>query len=101
MMKTAVSTRKSYHNNLDQSFPEKLMDILSLESNSHIITWLPHGKSFIFLDQDQFAQDLIPSHFGKCKFASFLRKLYRWGFRQIVKGPDAGSYFHPVSEVIV
>jgi len=72
------------------------MDILSLESSSHIITWLPHGKSFIFLDQDQFAQDLIPSYFGTCKFASFLRKLYRWGFRQIVKGPDAGSYFHPL-----
>jgi len=95
-MKTAVSSRKYPRNNLDQSFPEKLMDILSLEITSHIITWLPHGKSFIFLDQDQFAQDLIPSYFGKCQFASFLRKLYRWGFRQIVKGPDAGSYFHPL-----
>jgi len=75
----------------------QLMNLLSCDDKVEIITWLPHGKSFIFLDQKRFVEEVMPMHFGKCKFASFSRKLYRWGFRQITKGPDAGSYFHTVS----
>jgi len=77
------------------------MEILALERYSHIITWLPHGKSFIFLDEEQFSENLMPLYFAKCKFSSFLRKLYRWGFRQVTKGHDAGSFFHTVGLKII
>ena len=41
-------------------------------------------------------EDKVPAGFvdGACKFASFTRKLYRWGFRQISRGPDQDSFFH-------
>ena len=58
------------------------------------IHWMPHGKSFAITDPDAFSADVLPRYFKSTKFKSFTRKLYRWGFRQITKGPDKGSYYH-------
>ena len=55
---------------------------------------MPHGKSFAITDPDAFSADVLPRYFKSTKFKSFTRKLYRWGFRQITKGPDKGSYYH-------
>lgn len=78
------------------SFPQKLMEILSSQNVSHIITWLPEGRSFVLLDEEKFADEVLPNYFNECKYTSFVRKLYRWGFRKLKKGPDCGSYFHPL-----
>jgi len=75
-------------------FPERLMEMLSDETITDSICWLPHGRSFLVVNPTKFTHDVQPEYFGACKFASFTRKLYRWGFRQISKGPDAESYFH-------
>ena len=75
-------------------FPERLMEMLSDETITDSICWLPHGRSFLVVNPTKFTHEVQPEYFGACKFASFTRKLYRWGFRQISKGPDAESYFH-------
>jgi hypothetical protein len=57
----------------------KMMELLSNEVNSEIITWLPHGNGFIILDKKRFTKELMPKFFGKkSKFTSFTRKLNRW-----------------------
>lgn len=76
------------------TFPEKLMEMLSGAGSDDCMTWLPHGKSFVIVSVEKLARDLLPVYFKDPKFSSFVRKLYRWGFRQIEKGPDAQSFFH-------
>ena len=75
-------------------FPQKLMEILSNKDYADIISWLPHGRSFIFHSPERFTESILPHYLKECKFSSFTRKLYRWGFRQVSKGPDAESFFH-------
>jgi hypothetical protein len=58
------------------------------------IAWLPHGRSFEVCNPDKFSKDILPTYFKQAKFSSFTRKLYRWGFRHITKGPDANSFYH-------
>lgn len=58
------------------------------------IHWMPHGKAFVITDPDAFSTEVLARYFKSTKFKSFTRKLYRWGFRQITKGPDKGSYHH-------
>lgn len=33
-------------------------------------------------------------YFGDAKYASFTRRLKRWGFHRISKGPNSGGYYH-------
>lgn len=77
-------------------FPIILYDIICSDSNSDIITWLPSGKAFLITDKKKFARDIIPRHFPQMvKFTSFTRKLARWGFQRVPRGPYIGSYYHP------
>lgn len=89
-------------------FPQRLMRILSDPSISDIITWLPHGRSFVIIQQEVLAIKVLPRYFPEsasssskansasaaCKYPSFTRKLNRWGFRQVTRGPDAGAFHH-------
>jgi len=75
-------------------FPQRLMKILSDESNSTIISWLPHGKSFIIRKKDRFINEVLPLHFKQLKYTSFTRKLHRWGFILVRNGQEKGSYYH-------
>ena len=83
------------------TFPQKLMVVLDNEELSDIITWLPHGKGFIILQKKKFAAEVMKMYFKHSKFTSFTRKLNRWGFTRIAKGPEAGSYYHKVSVFII
>jgi len=100
--------------NLDGSkliFPQRLMHILNETSISDVITWLPHGQSFVIVKPIVFTEKILPVYFpessGSCsekkslkasnssvKYPSFTRKLNRWGFRQISRGTDAGAFHH-------
>lgn len=83
-------------------FPQRLMRILSDKDVHHIITWLPHGRAFVIVEPEELAEKVLPKHFPesctggnqKCKYPSFTRKLNRWGFRQVTRGPDAGAFHH-------
>lgn len=69
-----------------KTFPEKLMDMLDNEDVQDAITWLPGGKSFSIINPNKFTDNVLPRFFKQAKFESFVRKLYRWGFRQVDKG---------------
>jgi len=83
-------------------FPERLLSILNDTSLSDIITWLPHGRSFVIIRPDVFAEKVMPTYFpspdarSSTKYPSFTRKLNRWGFRQATRGPDTGAFHHPL-----
>lgn len=95
-------------------FPSRLHSVLADPTVRDIVTWLPHGKSFVVLRPDVFVNQVLPRYFaaegskrgvaganetatsieGVHKYPSFTRKLNRWGFRQISRGPDAGAFCH-------
>lgn len=76
------------------TFPQKLMAVLETDQLSDVITWLPHGKGFIILQKKKFASDIMPLYFKHSKFTSFTRKLNRWGFTRVPRGPETGAYYH-------
>lgn len=72
------------------------MEVLSNSQLSDIITWLPNGKGFIILQKRKFATEVMPMYFKHSKFTSFTRKLNRWGFTRVTRGPESGAYYHKV-----
>jgi len=76
------------------TFPQKLMEVLSDPKVSSTITWLPHGKGFVILQKRKFACEVMPLYFKHSKFTSFTRKLNRWGFSRVSRGPEMGAYYH-------
>lgn len=65
-------------------FPQRLMEILSDPSLSEIISWLPHGRSFVIIRPDIFTEEVLPKYMppvdsrASTKYPSFTRKLNRW-----------------------
>ena len=70
------------------------MEILSNESHADIISFLPHGKGFMIYQKKRFANEILPKYFKEAKFTSFTRKLNRWNFTRITRGPETGAYYH-------
>lgn len=92
---TLQSERFEYGYNHHDCFPAILHDIISDNENSDIVTWLPSGTSFLITDKKQFAQSIFPRYFPQmAKYTSFTRKLARWGFQRVSRGPYIGSYYH-------
>ena len=58
-----------------KNFPELLYDVLSVQENAHILSWLPHGKGFIIHDKQRFVDYILPRYFDGAKFTSFTRRL--------------------------
>jgi len=77
-----------------KTFPQRLMELLSREDTSESIAWMPKGDAFVIKNQNSFVEKILPRFFKKTKFTSFKGKLYRWGFRRVMKGENAGAYFH-------
>lgn len=77
------------------NFPESLFAILSNTDHSSIIEWLPHGRSFVILNRDEFAKRVLPVYFRHSNLTSFNRQLNGYGFDEIKIGPNKKSYFHP------
>jgi len=75
-------------------FPKQLHDILSNEAYYNIIRWLPHGKSFVILKKQKFVEAVSTKYFKETKYTSFTRKLNRWQFIRVSRGPDTGAYHH-------
>jgi len=76
------------------NFPKKLFDILQKPEHQDVLMWLSGGKAFIILDKERFVSDIIPIYFKACQFPSFARKLKRWKFVRVPKGPYAGAFYH-------
>ena len=73
----------------------QLHEILSKEEHQSIMSWLPHGKGFFIHKKKALAEKVLPYYFKESKFTSFTRKLNRWGFTRVTRGPESGAYYHP------
>jgi hypothetical protein len=71
-----------------------LIEILGKEELSDIISWLPHGKGFFIYKKKRFALEVLPKYWKQAKFTSFTRKLNRWGYTRVTRGPETGAYYH-------
>jgi hypothetical protein len=74
-------------------FPLKLMQVLSDEQYSNIISWMPNGRSFVIIRPRSFVKEILPKDFKSAQYASFTRKLMRWGFSKCEDG--TGEFSHP------
>jgi hypothetical protein len=80
---------------MEQTFPSKLHYMLDhgLEENEKsIVTWQPHGRAFLVLDQARFVAELLPNWFRQNKYQSFQRQLNSYGFQRITQGRDKVCY---------
>jgi hypothetical protein len=99
--KASASSNNNNNNNNKKNkdiFPQVLMKILDDQSLSEIVSWLPHGQSFVIIRPDLFVEQVVPKYLpegGSTKYPSFTRKLNRWGFRQQTRGSDTGAFHHP------
>lgn len=79
---------------LRRNFPSKLFEVLSDEANFDILQWLPGGKAFIIYDKKRFTINILPHYFKQSQFTSFTRKMSRWSFVRVNRGPLMGAYYH-------
>ncbi|GKY91099.1 hypothetical protein MPSEU_000082700 [Mayamaea pseudoterrestris] len=80
-----------------QTFPEKFMDALMRhDANENIVAWLPDGKSFVIVDPKLFVKIVLGPVFKHTKYASFVRKLHRWGFQRMTSGSGTECFYHPL-----
>ena len=91
----ANNTTSQFDEEIPLTFPQRLMELLDDEGNDDIIGWLPHGRGFLIYQKRRFAAELMGKYFKQSKFTSFTRKLNRWGFTRISRGPETGAYYHP------
>lgn len=63
------------------NFPAKLHEIMSNPEYRHIIGWMPHGRSWMILDNKLLADVVCSKHFSHNKFESFNRSVNGWGFK--------------------
>lgn len=78
----------------DATFPEQLYDILSVKDYADIISWVANGKGFKIHDFQAWEGTLLPFHFNATQQSSFTRRLQRWGFERISKGPELGLFYN-------
>jgi len=67
--------------------------ILSNNKFEHIISWLPHGRSWRIINQKAFEEQVIPLYFRTLRFSTFTRQVCGWGFTRITAGADYNSYY--------
>jgi len=72
----------------------QLMEILDNEDHADVISWLPHGQGFMIYKKKAFEINVMSRYFKQAKFTSFTRKLNRWGFTRVTRGPETGAYYH-------
>ena len=77
-------------------FPIKLMTTLMENPNEDAVAWLPDGKSFVVVNPDIFVENVLKKTFKQCKYASFVRKLHRWGFVRLTSGTGTDCFHHPL-----
>lgn len=65
-------------------FVLKLHSFLENPKNTDLIRWSDDGKSFVVLNEDEFANKLIPELFKHNNYASFVRQLNMYGFHKKV-----------------
>ncbi|NXH14644.1 HSF2 protein, partial [Bucco capensis] len=66
------------------AFLSKLWALVSEAPHNQLITWSQNGQSFMVLDEQTFAKEILPKYFKHNNMASFVRQLNMYGFRKVV-----------------
>lgn len=75
-----------------EGFLSKLFSVLSDESLSHVLTWMPDGKSFTIVSSREFSKSgMVYDLFGIKKMSSFLRRLNQLGFARVRDPTDPSN----------
>lgn len=92
------SSLQLYHDDtVGGTFPIKLQTVLKLIEQlgkQHIISWLPHGRSFMIHRPRKFQEEVMIRYFKQTKLSSFKRQLNLYDFQRVTHGVDSGSYYH-------
>lgn len=72
-------------------FFQTLHRMITNESHTGAIDWLPDGDGFVVTLKNSFSSDILPLYFGQAKYTSFTRRLKRWGFTRV---SNSGAYYH-------
>lgn len=87
--------RKGPRGGVKVPFPLKLHKMLEENLYEDIVSWQPHGRSFLVHKPQEFVDVVMPKYFQQSKLTSFQRQLNLYGFtRQLSNGPDKGGYYH-------
>jgi len=87
--------RKGPRGGVKVPFPKKLYSLLEENLYEDVISWQPHGRSFLVHKPTEFVNDVMPRYFQQSKMTSFQRQLNLYGFtRLLASGPDKGGYYH-------
>lgn len=89
-----ITNRKLKSANVKRNFPQKLFDLLQVGFHSDVVKWLPGGTAFIVVDKRRFTNEILPNYFKDSQYTSFTRKLSRWKFTRVSRGPYIGAYYH-------
>ncbi|KFY97311.1 hypothetical protein V500_02152 [Pseudogymnoascus sp. VKM F-4518 (FW-2643)] len=65
-------------------FVRKLDRFVNNPKNDELIRWSERGDSFVVLNKDEFAKNLIPELFNHNNYTSFVRQLNMYGFHKRV-----------------
>lgn len=81
------------------TFPLTLLDVLNGDQYPSSIGWGPNGS--VWINPKSFQQEVLTIHFpGVRKFASFTRKMNRYGFKRIVQAnKQTDGIFHYQHEI--
>ncbi|XP_073532048.1 heat shock factor protein 2 [Phyllobates terribilis] len=66
------------------AFLSKLWTLVEDADTNEFITWSQNGQSFLVLDEQRFAKEILPKYFKHNNMASFVRQLNMYGFRKVV-----------------
>ena len=77
------------------SFLEKLVEILSDESNSPYICWQPSGLSFLIKDVSEFEANVLTKYFKHSNHNSFVRQLNMYNFVKTCNDANYREFHNP------
>ncbi|XP_013864950.1 heat shock factor protein 2 [Austrofundulus limnaeus] len=66
------------------AFLTKLWTLVEDEDTNEFICWSQEGNSFLVLDEQHFAKEILPKFFKHNNMASFIRQLNMYGFRKVM-----------------
>ncbi|XP_031141465.2 heat shock factor protein 2 isoform X2 [Sander lucioperca] len=75
---------KMKHNSNVPAFLVKLWTLVEDADTNEFICWSQEGNSFLVLDEQHFAKEILPKFFKHNNMASFIRQLNMYGFRKVM-----------------
>ncbi|XP_027011262.2 heat shock factor protein 2 isoform X2 [Tachysurus fulvidraco] len=72
------------HNSNVPAFLTKLWTLVEDSDTNGFICWSQEGNSFLVLDEQRFAKEILPKFFKHNNMASFVRQLNMYGFRKVM-----------------